>query len=118
MRALLIRIWLFLSVLWVSFGGALAVSNDPFSAGLRDEFASLPSGVAQIGLSPIEYGRLALYLILIFLPTSAALGAWRNKPLDYLRSSEVTGDCPVRWQGGAVPRGNGSTGCRGRRNKP
>jgi hypothetical protein len=66
MRALLIRIWLFLSVLWVSFGGALAVSNDPFSAGLRDRFASLPSGVAQIGLSPIEYGRLALYLILIF----------------------------------------------------
>lgn len=68
MRALLIRIWLFLSVLWVSFGGALAVSNDPFSAGLRDRFASLPSGVAQIGLSPTEYGRLALYLILIFCP--------------------------------------------------
>lgn len=70
MRAVLIRAWLLLSVLWVSFGGAVAFVDDPLSAGLGDKFVSLESGVAQINPTPppIQYDRLVLYFIFLFCP--------------------------------------------------
>ena len=70
MRTILIRAWLFLTVLWVSFGIVVAFVGDPLSAGLGDKFVSLEIGAAGVKFtpSPIQYDRLVLYLIFLFCP--------------------------------------------------